>query len=344
MRSPGLAPPHVPNTIKKLIHHVVGGDDEFFEWFINWLAYIFQNRGKTGTAPVLHGTQGTGKGQLYHRILKPLMGENHCMEVVTTRFDDKFNSDFERNLICFVDETAVEDTTSAQRTMNMLKHQITEPTVQIRAMRQNAFAAASYSNFIFGSNMARPIEILTEDRRFCVAPRQEIPLQITDAELDLIKMELQLFAGYLAEYPVSETKARTILKNEAREIMIADSYSSVDLFFNAIHACDLDYFAQYLQQGTPITPNNSYITYKKALVIWAEHANTKHFVLNEHLKACYEYLQNISMSAAKFTKMCSHHHVAFLRRQANTGDSSRVLGRDMTWIATDEVIDAIRNN
>lgn len=43
------------------------GDEKLYEWMLNWMAYGVQNRSDViGTAPVLIGMPGTGKGILAH--------------------------------------------------------------------------------------------------------------------------------------------------------------------------------------------------------------------------------------------------------------------------------------
>jgi Family of unknown function (DUF5906) len=47
-----------PPTILRIIHHALGSDSECTEHFINWVAFILQERTRTLTAWVLHGTEG----------------------------------------------------------------------------------------------------------------------------------------------------------------------------------------------------------------------------------------------------------------------------------------------
>lgn len=52
-----------PPLIRRIVHHALGGDDEIFDYFINWVAYILQNLDRTGTAWILSGTEGCLAGE-----------------------------------------------------------------------------------------------------------------------------------------------------------------------------------------------------------------------------------------------------------------------------------------
>jgi hypothetical protein len=60
--------------IAELLLHIVGGNVPVYDHFLNWLAAALQERDKLGTAWILQGTQGTGKGVFYEKILSPLVG------------------------------------------------------------------------------------------------------------------------------------------------------------------------------------------------------------------------------------------------------------------------------
>ena len=52
-------------TLYKIIHSIVGSDDEEFEYFFNWTAFIIKHKTRALTSYILHGTQGTGKGVFF---------------------------------------------------------------------------------------------------------------------------------------------------------------------------------------------------------------------------------------------------------------------------------------
>ena len=103
-----------------------------------------------------------------------------------------------------------------------LKHQITEPTLTIRAMRTNQIELPSYTNFIFLTNRADAVKIEDSDRRYNVAPRQETKDRSTYIKslidnLALVRKELYIVSGILEQVPVDARMAHTALENDAKE-------------------------------------------------------------------------------------------------------------------------------
>ena len=72
----------IPTVIDKIITSVTGDDQASKDQFINWLAYIFQFREKAGTGFIFHGRTGTGKGVLFDKIIRPLIGEKYVNELI----------------------------------------------------------------------------------------------------------------------------------------------------------------------------------------------------------------------------------------------------------------------
>ena len=94
----------LPPITNKIINHVLGGESEIIDHFINWLAAILQTRGQTKTAWLFQGTQGTGKGLLMNNILRPLFGVNQTAARRMEEFNEPYNGYMERVFLVFVDE------------------------------------------------------------------------------------------------------------------------------------------------------------------------------------------------------------------------------------------------
>ncbi len=138
-----------PKTIKKVIHHVVGSNDEAFDRFINWLAYVLQEKDVAVTAwVVMHGVPGTGKGTLLSRILRPLFGEEHVAIPRMSELDKEFNSFINRSLMVVVDEFEAAALQSEKGVMADLKRYITGSLVQLRLMHRDARRVRNYTVWI----------------------------------------------------------------------------------------------------------------------------------------------------------------------------------------------------
>lgn len=303
----------IPKTISRLIHHVCGSDDETYHYFLNWIAWVWQNRQKSMTAWAFSGTYGTGKGVLFNHVLKPLFGEAHSEETSLERAEDQFNSYLERNIILFFDEANIEDTNSMTKVMNKIKSWITEPTVMIRAMRRNPVSRQLYNNMIFASNDLAPVHIERGDRRFNIAPPQMQKIDIVTEDLEQIQSELGAFADYLAVYAVDEKKVRKPLENEARDALIDMSINSVDEFFNSLKEGNFDHLAQYIRHdiNTMGQGSDGYGPFQQVLITIAEAIDSGENnvrLSREEIFSLYAYIQGAAkdlQKPGKFGRLCA---------------------------------------
>lgn len=329
----------IPPTIQKVLWSVVGGDQESYDHFLNWLATIFQTRTKIGTAWVLHGVQGTGKGVLYHQILVPLFGLRHCVSKSISGIEEQFNADMEECIIFNVDEARVDDSLQAKRTVNKLKNMITEPVLAIRAMRANAVQARNYSNFIFTSNDYDALAIDPTDRRFNVAPRQETAIELSEAEVAAIKGELSQFAGFLRAYKADIHRARTALNNQAKRSMREASQDAVEQLCQAVTDGDLEYFMQFADLSAANSHNLvAWSSYRTTLRKWVENAGRDYIVRHSEIFSAYMFLiaPTTAPGPQKFARMLAHKNLPAkqLYRCPSTKEVAR--GYKVVWKADEE--------
>ena len=218
--------------IDRVLMHVLGPEN--VSHFINWLAYIVQTKKASGTGWVFHGAQGTGKGILFHRILKPLVGYRNAVQLRTANFEDSYNSFLENTLLINIDEVDVPESRKDKQIMADLKNYMTEPTVSIRKMYSNVYEVPNRTNWIFSSNKRNPVIVEMTDRRFNIADYQPEPLHITAAEITELPNELPAFIHQLLMYPINERQAQTAGITSAKRDMQALNETSVDEIANAL--------------------------------------------------------------------------------------------------------------
>jgi hypothetical protein len=238
-------------SIHTLIDHALGNGVEEFERFINWLSYIFQTRKKTGTAWLLHGVEGTGKGQFYQKVLWPLFSQQYVPMITLQNYEEQYNGYLAEALFCIVDEFQVGDgRAGTMKLVDKLKSNITEPVAQIRRMRTDLQILPSYTNYIFLSNSIDALKLTTGDRRFNIAPRQEKKLieaipNISEL-LKKVKTEVATFANILHTFSWEERFIEVTIDNAAKEQMRLVSMSVIEEFFDAIKRGDLTHFVELL--------------------------------------------------------------------------------------------------
>lgn len=304
-----------PRTIYKVIHHALGSDQRCTNHFLNWVAFILQKKTRTRTAWIMQGTQGTGKGILMNRILRPLFGEAHTTIRRMEEFNEQYNHFMQQMFIIFVDEVQTRVLNNEKGVIAKIKNFIPEPTVTIRRMFAGAFEAPNFTNWIFASNQPDPVSIDKEDRRFNVGTYQPNKLVITEAEIQRIEKELQAFHDYLAQLQVDELAASTPLDTEDRQTLISISENSVDTVAGAIMNGNFEFFLDQLPTSDRIQAAdrmNQIDEYKTTLVhvIDRTQKNGKCAIARDELRTLFDYnCGNMPVSPNKFTSYLKHHRL-----------------------------------
>jgi hypothetical protein len=306
-----------PPNIFKLVSHVVAYDQACTEHLLNWLAFILQYRERAQTAWIFQGTHGTGKGLFYNRILKPLFGARQCTQVRAAQLLEKFNGYMKNQLIIFIDEIETKMFDRDPVGIANLKNFITEPTVEIRDLYSGAVQYPNYCSLIMSSNSSEPLPIPPDDRRHNIAPRQEVPLVISDSELAAIDGELQDFHDFLMTYAVNINQARTSIKNEARDTLIGLSETTIESTARALKEGNIKEFIEQLPTNPPNPMDfkeiQRYISYKATLKSVLERTNPTTGVCaiaRDELSTLFGYTSGeMPRSPAKFTKMLGHKQI-----------------------------------
>lgn len=330
--------------IHTIIYHILGNGDEEYERFINWLAYIYQTRKKTGVSWVLTGTQGTGKGIFYSKILRGLFGTPHVPMKFLQSMEEQFNLYMRDALFLVVDEFHMASaSSSAGKMADKLKNQITEPTITIRGMRSNQVEVESYTNYLFLTNRVDAVNIETGDRRYNIAPKQEEKLLDKfpgiAKQLDSGKLEKELyeFAGIMQTYNVDAHLAKTAINNLAKEQMRNVSMSVFEEFCQALKEGKLCYFTDILDINTATVLHSNEIEAAQRLVkSWIAHAEHPYMVLPmEHLRTVFHVQteQNPRLSQREFTKRMSRNGIETERKRPHGAGrgTNPISGVVTTW-------------
>jgi hypothetical protein len=329
-----------PEVINKVLRHVTGNDEGAYLHFMNWLAYIYQKRTKSGTAWVLHGIPGTGKGVLYNYIIRPIFGPDYCTVKQIRELKDGFNGWMEQAMFVNVDETNSQDAgKESKEIINALKQWITDPFMSVRHMHATAVMRHSFINFIFTTNDFGMLPIQDGDRRFNVAPRQHNRISLSLGGLATIKNELQDFAGYLSGYQVDEVQAHTSFENEAKELLKLAAETSIDAFFRACREGDLRYFIEGYSSERHAAQRDlasSYQEFAAAITQWTDDAKRgkPSQVSGLQLKHAHIILcRDKGMKAGAFERMCAHRGFDQKRKREN---NDRWIGWSITWKLDDD--------
>lgn len=307
----------VPKVINKIMAHALGNDPAIVDHFINWLAFILQNRDRTKTAWVLHGVPGTGKGLLTADILRPIFGETQTSARRMEELNEHYNHFMRNSFLIFVDEVQTKSLQNERGVMAKLKNFITEEMVPIRQMHANAIEARNYTNWLFLSNMSDPVSIDKNDRRFNVGKYQPAKLVITDKEIASIPNELQAFHDYLMQYPMDADRARTVLQTADRTTMISISEASIDTVASALLEGNFGFFMEQLPTDMNYTSDRRVLTkiedYRVVLKKLLDRTNLQGgscSISREELRVMFDYtVGDMPNTPNKFTSRLKHHRV-----------------------------------
>ena len=305
-------PKVLPPTIGKVISHVLGHDQPTIDHFLNWLAVIVQKLDKTGTAWVWQGTQGTGKGVLFHQIITPIMGETNVVSKRMEELESEFTGFMENKFVVFIDEIEAGRSLYHNKITAKLKNLIVEPTISIRKMYSPPYMAQNYSSMIFASNKPASVEVAPDDRRFNVGPYQDTAIQLTATEVDVdIPAELIQFFAFLKQYPADPDVARRPLINGARSTLIDISRTAMDTVCDAVLQGNLEFLWEHLpSKSSQMSPLDlmRYQPFKDLMVELVTTGETK--LTRDDLFTIMEWcIGNISRSPHKFAATLKHHRV-----------------------------------
>ena len=308
--------------IYKLITHILGGHSLETERFINWLAYIFQTREKTGTAWVLQGVPGTGKGVFYDKVLRPLFGTEHVPMKTLQNIEEQYNLYMKKALFLVVDEFHMASANSTTlKIADKLKSAITEPTINIRAMRANVEEVKSYTNYIFLTNRQDAVNIEEGDRRYNIAPRQEQKLEVACPEvvenINNLKHELEPFARILQKFKYNEKLVHTPIENTAKAHMAQVTMSVMQEFFVAVKQGNLQFFIDVLDINlTNVMQGQEITTAQRIVKQWIVESQYPHSVIPlEHLRTIYGVLTEDRLSPREFAKRAERNGITKERKR-----------------------------
>ena len=333
-------------TIYKIISHMVAYDDVTVCHFLNWFAFIFQNRRKAETCWVLQGTQGTGKGAFYRNVCRPLWGEQYAFEKQLQNFEDDKNGWEERAMLVLIDEVNMKTLRNSGKTEALLKNLITDDERTIRAMRRDQVQTKSYTNIIMSTNDFDALNIPDNDRRYNVAPRQEVMLRTVYPEFvyqreevdALLADEIEDMAAYLQHFKVDVPQAYIALENTAKQDAREAGKTSSQAFFSAIRKADLDYFSAVLSaQEVDVTMAVIASKCRTAVTRWLVDCKNERvsFVESEELRLMYQLIEGTrEITSTKFGRLCTKMGIT-----VNAYRQRDKRGMRLTWLMDKNLLD-----
>lgn len=197
--------------------NICDGNEDHYKWVMAWLADIFQNPAdKPGTALVLRGQMGIGKGAFASHIGK-LLGKHYCTILNSSQIIGKFNGHLADKILMFVDESFWN---GEKNGAGILRGLITESHIACEAKGKDLIMVDSFMRLIVAANDDWAVPVgMNDERRMNVLdvnPRcQRNYAYFTEMVDQLNKGGYEAFMAYLMAYEYEPTLPRTILKTSA---------------------------------------------------------------------------------------------------------------------------------
>lgn len=145
--------------------NICQGNPKLYEWMINWMAAGVQLRGRPlGTAPVLMGMPGTGKGVLAHAYGR-LWGSHYTAVTHPEHVIGRFSGHLMSRRFVFIDEGTFGGN---RKDAGLLKTRITEPIMMFERKGIDPIRMRNRMIFMIASNEASVVPADKNDRRWMV--------------------------------------------------------------------------------------------------------------------------------------------------------------------------------
>jgi hypothetical protein len=157
--------------------NICSGNEEHFEYLMNWMARGVQKPGSQGeVAVVLRGSEGTGKG-LFAKTYGSLFGRHFLHVSDPKRIVGSFNAHLRDCVLLFADEAFY---AGDKKHESILKTLITEETLMIEAKGIDVVSARNFIHMIMASNADWVVPVGQDARRFFVLDVSKNQMQNTD--------------------------------------------------------------------------------------------------------------------------------------------------------------------
>ena len=161
------------SLFKDHVYKIISSEkDHIFDWIMAWMARIVQEPGgkRPGTAIVLRGDQGVGKGIFLSNFGK-LFGHHHIQISNQAHLTSRFNNHLKSVIFLFVDEGFWAGDKSSE---GIVKALVTEDLIMVEPKGKDVVPIESHINLALASNQEWVIPAGLDERRFFVVDVSDI--------------------------------------------------------------------------------------------------------------------------------------------------------------------------
>jgi hypothetical protein len=223
-----------------MVHDVIAnGNEELYQYLLNWVAFILQNVGvKTTAFLVLKGQQGVGKGRFTDIISELMAGYSRKNVNNIEDITGHFTAILLNKVLVVVGE--MDEAKDEKRSVfDRLKDIDTEDRMTVKEKCVPKFEANNVVNLIVSTNNEVPVFVEKSDRRYVICdcnPKylgnqtfwDELSAKTETKDHHPIKSFYNTLFTYFMNRDISSFNPRRIIHTEAKTKLIKRSLSAVD--------------------------------------------------------------------------------------------------------------------
>jgi hypothetical protein len=163
---PSKGTEEISEEVKFLLNHIkilCNNDEVVYDFFIKWIAQMFQYPEVKTICPTFISKQGAGKGTLL-KLLKGLMGKKKVFETTDPLRDvfGNFNGLLKDAFLVNFNEVGLQD---MKKTIGKMKGLVTDDSVTINEKNIKPYEIKTFHRFLITTNNEEPIVVTKDTRR-----------------------------------------------------------------------------------------------------------------------------------------------------------------------------------
>ena len=219
------------------------GDEEFFNYVLNWFAHILQTPWeKNGVCIALQSMQGVGKTLLVSLIGK-IIGDSYYYTASSLKHIlGDFNGDAEGKLLVNMNECTWG---GDKKQEGAFKEFITDESIVINRKGLNTYRVNNLANTIITTNADWVVAVSRDDRRYNIRRCKNITLQekkdtyTKEYYNKIANIKLQHLANFLYNRDLSEYNPRVYTKSKLHREQTEKGMGSVEYFYSSMLSLDV---------------------------------------------------------------------------------------------------------
>ena len=286
------------------IFNLVGGNNLYHEYLLDWLAFPIQTGQKTNVAVISQGGQGCGKSKFFVDFIgKQLYGDELFAKIAGGA---QIGGDFNAHIVGKMYLAIEEPNQFSRSKLNLLKDLITSDVTEVNAKGKNQCFVDDYTNYVFTCNFIPEQMLEEDDRRYFII--QHNGDKVGDHGFyEALALSMETHAHEFFKF-LKMRDIRTFVYGKAppqtgiKETLLSQSIDPIFKYLR--HLAETDTLANFYKRpsdGVPVLPFKAF--FKNAVewcdqefetITWKRKAGDLKVLLKNKLgneEACFEPLQ-----------------------------------------------------